>query len=246
MATMNLLQGNIRGSLGTQTGARAKGKNIMKARIWSKTPPNETQRNCVRSFECLNRISSAIAKKYWYWLGWHQGNMHKHNVIASKFSACIQDHKFNPSLISEVISEGSAIDARVFEVDMLAHEVVLDVYADLPLLNAGLQSACVMVFDGEGRVHLCEALKSPLFSVRIGGDLAPTFPYYFMAFSSTKENGKITLGNFTVKLTLPENVFYTENYPKINWWTVNPNYLYGEGAGLSTSENVLVVDGTIG
>lgn len=246
MATMNLLQGNVRGSIGTQTGVRAKGKNIMKAKIWSKTPPNQTQTNCVRSFECLNRVASAIAKKYWYWLGWNQGNMHKHNVVASKFSACIQDHEFTPSLISEVIPAGNAISAVDFRVDMVAHKVVLDVRANLPLLNEGLQSACLLVFDGAGHVHLCERMKTPLFSTEFQSDLAPVFPYYFMAFSSTKENGKITLQNFHLQMTLPENVFYTENYPKIRWWTVNPNYLYGEGAGLSTEDNVLVVDGTIG
>ena len=171
--------------------------------------------------------------------------MHKHNVVASKFSACIQNHDFDPSLISEVIPPGAAFTVRDFRVDMVAHKIVVDVRADLPLLNAGLQSACIMVFDGLGYVHLCEQMKTPLFSTEFQSDLAPNFPYYIMAFSSTKENGKITLQNFHLQMTLPENVFYTENYPRINWWTVNPNYLYGEGAGLSTEDNVLVVDGTI-
>lgn len=246
MATMNLLQGSVRGSIGNETGVRSKGRNVMKKKIWSKTPPNQTQTNCVRSFESLNRISSAVARKYWYWLGWRQGNMHKHNVVASKFSVCIQNHEFTPSLISEVIPSGNAFDVRDFRVDMVAHKVAVDVVADLPLLNEGLQSACVMVFDGAGHVHLCERMKSPLFVAEFESELAPVFPYYFMAFSSTKEKGKITLQNFHLQMTLPENVFYTENYPKIRWWTVQPDYLYGEGEGLSTSDDVLVVDGSIG
>ena len=245
MATVNLLQGGIRGTIGAETGVRKNGKNILKKRIWSKEPGNETQTKSVRSFECLNRISSSIAKKYWYWLGIRQGNMHKHNAVASEFKMCVRDHVFNPSRLSEIIPPGNQISVNQFSVDPLTGEIVVDVFANLPGMARGTQRALVMVFDGEGHVHLCEELKSPTFYTTFQTQLLLKFPYYLMCFSSTRDGKKITLQNFTLERTLPHNVFYTENFPNVRWWTEEPDRLCGEGAGISTSGQTLVVDGTI-
>lgn len=246
MATMNILQANIRGTIGAETGCRVKGKNVLKKRIWSKTPNNEVQEGSVRAFECLNRLSSSIAKKYWNWMGLKQGNMNKHNVIAHEFRAIVREHKFQPSNLSERIPLGDAIKVNAFSVDMTTSTVTVDLIALLSGIVAGKQSAVVVVCDGTGHVHLCEQLKSQVFSAKFESALLAKFPYYLIAFSSTREGNKIRLGNLVVKMTLPENIFYTENYDKIRWWTVEPNYLYGEGDGLTTSGETLVVDGTIG
>lgn len=245
MAEMNVLQGGIRGTIGAETGVRKNGKNILKKRIWSKAPGNETQTKSVRSFEALNRISSSIAKKYWYWLGIRQGNMHKHNAVASEFKVCVREHVFNPGRLAEVIKGGQRIKINEFTVDPITGNVVVDVFANLPGMARGTQRAIVMVFDGEGHVHLCEELKSPAFYTQFQAQLLLKFPYYLMSFSSTKEGKKITLQNFTLERTLPENVFYTENFPNVRWWTEAPDRLCGEGAGIRTEETTLVVDDTI-
>ena len=246
MAEMNLLQGSIRGSMGGQTGARVNGKNVVKKKIWSKTPGNETQTKCVRSFEALNRVSSAIAKRFWYYLGLRQGNMHKHNAVAKKFSAVVGGHVFNPAKFSVEIPEGNAFDVRKFKISPLEQKIELDIFADLPLLTQGVQQGLVSVFDGEGHVYVCEKLESTLYSVTVTENLMLSFPYYLLCFSSERTAKGWKLGNCTLRMTLPENVFYTENYPKIRWWTELPDKLCGEGVGVSTSGDVLVVDGYIG
>lgn len=246
MATMNLLQGGIQGSMGVHTGVRRHGKNIVKAKIWSKTPPNEVQTDSVRSFEALNRISAAIAKKFWYWMPFKQGNMHKHNVIASEFKSVVAAHTFNPAAIGEIIPAGDKITVSEFTVNPESGKITVSLAADLAGITGNWESVLVLVFDSHGDVYFSEKMTVPWLDTEIEAPLKIYFPYCLVAFSSTKRNGKITLGNFTLRRTLPENVFYTENYGKIRWWTEEPNRLCGEGAGISTSGVTLVVDGTIG
>jgi len=246
MAEMNLLRSDVTGSFGAHTGVRAKGKSIIKGKIWSKAPPNALQTNSLRAFEGLNRIASAVAKKYWYWLGFTQGNKHKHNVVASKFKIMVETHRFYPPRLSEVIPLGDKISLSDYHIDPISGKIELKVKAELPEIVSGRQSVLVMIFNGTGHIYYCERMKTPVLEVSMYAPVTTDFPYYAMAFSSTKEGKKIRLGNLAYQMTLPDNVFYTEPHTKIKWWTVAPNYLYGEGAGLSTEETTLVVDDTIG
>lgn len=243
MATMNLLQGNIKGSMGAHTGVRAKGKNIFKARIWSKTPMSNRQRNNVRSFEKLNRISSAIAKEFFPWLGFNTRNMNPHNAVASEFKCIIKNHVFYPPALSEVIPLSNRINIEEFAVDPIAQSVKITVRANIPGINAGTQAVLVIAFDGAGKTIFCKKMQTPLLEADFKHAVSYDFPFYIMAFSSTKEKKGFKLNDLTFKMTLPENVLYTEPYTSIRWWTVEPYYLYGEGADLWTQNNTLMIQG---
>lgn len=246
MGTMNLLQAGIKGSVGAHTGVRQKGKNVFKAKIWSKTPPTQKQKNNVRSFEALNRVSSAIAKTFWPWLGFTQGNMYKHNVVAQHFKCIIKTHTFFPPNLQEVIPLSNKIEIRDYTLDPITGQVDIKVFANLPGINIGDQSVVVCAFNGKGKVIFCERMKTPILTASFKSQINYDFPYYLICFSSTKANGRFILGDLAFSMTLPENVFYTEPHTKIRWWTVQPNSLYGEGLGLSTEDVTLVVDDEIG
>lgn len=246
MGTMNILQGGIKGSVGAHTGVRLNGKNVFKGKIWSKAPPTQMQKNNVRSFEALNRISGAIAKEFWQWLGYTQGNMYKHNVVARHFKPIIKNHTFYPPNLQEVIPLSNKIEIRDYTLDPITGQVNIDVYANLPGINIKTQSAVVVAFNGVGKVIFCKRMETPILTVSFQSQIDYNFPYYLVCFSSTKENGKYRLADLAFSMTLPENVFYTEPHTKIRWWTVQPNFLYGEGAGLSTDGVTLVVDDEIG
>lgn len=245
MGTMNLLQGGVKGSVGAHTGLRKHGKNVFKGKIWSKTPPSQKQKNNVRSFEALNRVSGAISKIFWSWLGFTQGNMYRHNVVARHFKCMIKTHTFFPPNLQEVIPVSNKIEIRDYTLDPITGQTNIDVFADLPGINIGTQSVLVCAFNGKGKVIFCERMKTPILTVSFKSQLDYNFPYYLICFSSTKSDGRFTLADLTFSMTLPENVFYTEPHTKIRWWTVQPNSLYGEGAGLSTEDVTLVVDDDI-
>ena len=96
MAIQELLKASYTGSLGETTGAKWKNKAVVKGKIWSKTPNSKTQTDSVRSFECLNRVASAIASQWFYRLGIKAVNMHKHNAVAKLLKSSVKTHEFTP------------------------------------------------------------------------------------------------------------------------------------------------------
>ena len=96
MAYFNLLAGNCIGTLGATYSARSKSGNVLKARPFSKSPSSTTQKNCVRAFEALNRISSKLAKTSWNLFNLSDAKTLKHNAIATFLKPCIQNHAFEP------------------------------------------------------------------------------------------------------------------------------------------------------
>lgn len=241
MGTMNLLQGGIKGSVGAHTGLRKHGKNVFKGRIWSKTPPSNLQKRNVRSFESLNRISSAISKEFWQWMGLKQGNMNKHNVVASFFKPIIKDHVFFPPNLQAIIPISDKIGVIDYSIDATTGEMHIQLSANIPGININTQAVIVCCFNSKGYVVYCKKMQSPLLDITFKTQITLDFPYYLIAFSSTKTDKGYKLSDLTFKMTLPENVFYTEPYTSIRWWTVEPNYLYGEGGDLSSTVDTLVI-----
>lgn len=241
MGTMNLLQGGIKGSVGAHTGLRKHGKNVFKGRIWSKTPPSNLQKNNVRSFEALNRISSAISKEFWQWMGLKQGNMNKHNAIASFFKPIIKDHVFFPPNLQTIIPLSNKIEIIDYSIDATTGEMHIEINANLPGININTQSVIVCCFNSKGYVVYCKKMTTPLLALTFKTQITLDFPYYIIVFSSTKTEKGYTLSDLNFKMTLPENVFYTEPYTSIHWWTVEPDKLFGEGGDLSSTVDTLVI-----
>jgi hypothetical protein len=105
MAEMNLLKSTFTGTLGRVTGANWKGKPVVKAKIFSKAPPSNAQTQSVRAFEALNRLSSAIAKQGFSYMGLSQKNLLPHNAVAKFLKPLVKNHVFDFTRAGEVIPQ---------------------------------------------------------------------------------------------------------------------------------------------
>lgn len=76
----------------------------VKAKIWSKAPPTETQTNSLVSFGYLQRFSSAIAKYTPNTPFIRESSMSYYNAVCQKFKTCLQNHAFVPEACETVFS----------------------------------------------------------------------------------------------------------------------------------------------
>lgn len=225
---MNLLRADIQGSVGELTGARYKGKSVIKGKIWSKAPANETQTKSVRAFEALNRISSAIARQYWQWLGLSAGKMLKHNAVAQWLKPVVKEHDFELANIADVIPNGDRLELENFKIDAQTGEVTAKIVSTLDEMDTGKQSYWFCICDGKGTVLYSASSILPQQELDFFAPLTGTEPYYFFAFSSTKTevNGKIKyiLSDFNIIQEYP----FAETVP---FTLSNPTFAVNTAAG---------------
>lgn len=199
MAEQKLIQGTFHGSVGTLTGAKWKDKEVVKQKIWSKTPASPAQKSSVRSFECLNRLSSAIAKAWWYKLGLSNAKMHKHNAVAKLLAPVVANHTFDPSAIEEVFkADGTGkIDAYTFDPETNLLEFSASTTLDVSAASGN--SWLVVAFSVTGEVFLCESpaaatITRSLF-VPVPADTEP----YVMVLTTQKDRRRVRYGGFALK-----------------------------------------------
>lgn len=204
---MNLLRADITGSVGEVTGARYKGKSVIKGKIWSKAPANQTQTDSVRAFESLNRLSSAIARQYWQWLGLSANKMLKHNAVAKWLKPCVKNHIFDPENIADVIPSGDHLILSGFDVNTETGEIKAKIESTLDDMDTGKQSYWFAICDSKGTVYYSASSILPQQQLSFFAALSGQEPYYFLAFSETKTeiNGKIkyVAGDFVVEMLVP-------------------------------------------
>jgi hypothetical protein len=110
MAEMNLLKGSFTGRLGRVCGTTWKGKAVVKASIFSKAPPSNAQTRSVRAFEALNRLSAAIARQGFTYMGLSQKTLLPHNAVAKFLKPLVKNHVFDIANTVEVIKkDGSQV-----------------------------------------------------------------------------------------------------------------------------------------
>lgn len=199
MATINLLKGSIQGSLGAFTGVRHKKTNVIKKKIWTKSPPSSKQTNAVRAFECLNRLSSVLAKKFWYHMGLSQGKMHKHNAVAKYLKPMVSEGQFSLLKLSAVIEDDGINQIPLCTFNQLnsqittTFEVVLTTADGLPISTIGL------IIDEHGRTYSADILTQETTTVKIGIPVNASNKVYGVTISSSIKNRKTWLHGLTIK-----------------------------------------------
>lgn len=241
MGKMDLLNANISGTVGAMTGQVYKGKSVLHARIWSRTPLNRTQKNSVRAFEALNRLSCAISKHWFYWLGIRADNMLKHNAVAHFLQPVVADHTFNIAVLPELFPDASLTALGSVDYNSETGQISFSAsyVGAVPLgINA---SWLVLVFDNAGHVFYSE---SPSESSITRSFIIPGNPAQkptVLVLASNKANGKYVLG-MAQRLPLVENgCFYTGRSTSSVWTYVSPAIARAVGAGVSVSGNTVVV-----
>ena len=194
MAFNNLLNGSFRGAVGTMVGEKWKNKKTVHTRVFSKSPPTEKQTKNVRAFECLNRLASAMANKFYPWLGLTNKEMYPHNAVARWLKPLIRDHSFNPEVIQSIIEKDDSAVIDEFEYDRATGKFKCKASTTIDPRDGSNESWLLTVLDSVGRVWYCESPKTKI--VEFERQIAISKNESLCAFTmvSKKVDGKFKLG----------------------------------------------------
>lgn len=153
MALQNLLSGGARGELGSYVTQRQKGKNIVKTKSLKKTAMRKASLDNFSAFAVLNRLSSALAKQWYYWLGLKPDNTLKHNQVAKMLKVCVATHTFNLDALETIFIPNPNVQITKFEVDYVNGKIIINANANLEG-EVGIDfSWIIVVLDKYGYIH---------------------------------------------------------------------------------------------
>lgn len=187
MAENKLLLGGFYGKAGSMVGQKWKDKIQVHARVFSKSPPSQLQTDNVRAFECLNRLSSALAKKWWPWLGLSDKEMHKHNAIAKWLKPLIATHTFEPDTLRSIIPNDGLAEITSLEYNQQTRFFTLDAHT---VLDVGTNPDCswlVCVGDTYGNIFYCESPSARSISLAFQVPIEPLQSLFAFTMVSQKE-----------------------------------------------------------
>lgn len=244
MAEVNLLTSSYTGKLGRTTGVKWKGKQIVKGKIWSKTPQSAAAKGSVRAFEALNRVSSAIAKKWFYWLGIKADKMLKHNAVARLLKDCVSNHVFTPSGFFPVFSKdgSNALISYTWNGETGFLSIEAETYKSGTVGRDF--SWLVLVFDQTGKVYYIETPETKRIDTSIYIPLQSEQEPFIMLLNSEKDGKRYRLGGLVLNYLVVSEVFYSELSKSSVWFyeeeteTAGTNY---DSVTVDTEEETLYI-----
>lgn len=109
MGKINILKAGYSGKTGQTYGVEKKDRFIVKAIPFSHTPHNYSQNQAKDKFIGLNRIASAIVKKFWYHLGLSDKNMYRNNALTRAWKQALEGDVFLLENLEKVIKNVGAL-----------------------------------------------------------------------------------------------------------------------------------------
>ncbi len=227
MAEMNILNGTYHGRLGRTTGVKWKNKEVVKGKIWSKTPNNETQTKSVRAFECLNRIASAIAKNWWQWLGLSDSKMLKHNAVARLLKDCVTGHTFTPAGFFPCFHKDgtNALLSHTWD-----NETKMLSFKAQTYLSGTLGrdfSWMVLVFDLKGKVYYVSVPPTKTVEISIYIPYENENEPFILLLNSVKDGKKYRLGGLVLNDFVVLETLYTELLRNSEWFYIADGEIAG-------------------
>jgi len=224
MAFFDLLKGSFTQKLGETYGSTWKGKAIIKAVPFSKAPPTKKQTDNVRAFECLNRLSSTIARIGFLNTGLDASQIHKHNAVAKFLKPVIKNHIFEPSNIKEVIPEGKNIYITALSFNKTTKNLIIGFDLSEKFVTVSGQQVFFIVFDNKGRTYYSRLLNPARFSTSITLDHSADLVYYAIVFLSTPTKKGFILDNFNMMEGLRMAYSYEEQPTGETWLNGKPTF----------------------
>lgn len=244
MAEQFLLKSTFHGSMGSLTGQKWKNKEVIHAKIWSKTPARPVQKDSLRAFEALNRVASAIAKHWWPWLGLKAVGMHKHNAVARFLAACVQNHVFGLGGFTKRFKSDGTAQINSWNYDKENGLLTFEAEAHLPQFTTRQQSWLVLVFDTQGRVFLCEVPTAQLIRRSLYIPAENEQEPFIITLTSTKDNKKYRLGGLSVNSYVINGILYTSFLKNSTWRFIPPNIISTDSPNVSVDEagNIVIIN----
>lgn len=153
MATQNLLSGGMRGSVGQLVGQQYKGLNIVKTKSLNNTAQRQVNKDSFAAFSVLNRIASALAKQWYYWLGLTPDNTLKHNQVAKLLKACVATHQFDIKTLGTIFTPNPEIAIDNFTNNFETGEIRIRAHCNLQGEVNVAFSWIVLVIDKYGYIY---------------------------------------------------------------------------------------------
>lgn len=160
MAFQQFIKGSFNGRVGSVVGQKWKNKTQLHARVFSKSPPTEKQTKNVRAFECLNRLSSAMAKTWFPWLGLSAKEMYPHNAVSRWLKPLIASHQFEPEVIRQLIEEDGQAVLEEFQFNRATGQFNCIASTTINPAPGSNESWLVTVLDSTGKVYICESPRA--------------------------------------------------------------------------------------
>ena len=109
MGKINILKAGYSGKTGQTYGVEKKDRFIVKAVPFSHTPHNHLQNQAKDKFIGLNRIASAVVKKFWYYLGLSDKSMYRNNALTRAWKQALEGDVFLLENLKKVIPNVGAL-----------------------------------------------------------------------------------------------------------------------------------------
>lgn len=223
MGTLNFTKGQIRGTLGNQYGTARKSANVMSIKPVGPYHPAQVNTQCVRAFEALNRVSSAVASLCFPWLGLPAKNRMKHNVIASWLKPLVKDHVFNLANFEEIAPPDNSIFIDTWERNVKTGAFTLQMHTSAPVSRADGSLWFVFVLDATGRAIYRAAPSSQSLSTVIQTNPFQTGGFSLFAFRVEKRRTRYFYRGFVMLggLLIDDGVLFTSRAPNPAGWQID-------------------------
>lgn len=109
MGKINILKAGYSGKTGQTYGVEKKDRFIVKAVPFSHTPHSHSQNKAKDKFIGLNRIASAVVKKFWYYLGLSDKSMYRNNALTKAWKQALEGDVFLLENMEKVIPNVGAL-----------------------------------------------------------------------------------------------------------------------------------------
>lgn len=188
---VNILKASFRGKVGSVYGDDSRGVAKVKAIPFSHAPTKESVKQQCRAFECLNRVSSGIAKYGWAYLNLSDKKMLRHNAVASWLKAGVGNASFDFSKLAETIGTNGTTEIETVSVNRLSGSFSINFsLTGVPVPDNKNNAVVVLLCDDTGKVILGDNPKSNDYSFSGVARLFTERRYFVVVFQSFKNNGK--------------------------------------------------------
>lgn len=235
MGKINILKAGYSGKTGQTYGIEKKDGYIVKAIPFSHTPHNDSQVKAKDRFVGLNRIASAVVKKFWNYLGLSDKNMYRNNALCKYWKSSLIGDSFRLENLKEVISQSETlkITSELFN----ANELKFIYSAQDSTPGAGVKEQYIYIaIVTDKNITKADAVakgNSVILSTTFDNI---SFAYFqIWAFKSVRESKKWNLRGLSVSdpvfVIIVDEVFYVNRWG----WHVMP-YIIDEVLYLSPED----------
>lgn len=237
MARFNFSKGAFRGTLGNQYGTARKSTPVISIKPIGPHHAAQINKQCVRAFEALNRLSSAVASLCFPWLGLSAKNRLKHNVVAEWLKPLVRGHVFNLASFAEIAPPDSSITIDEYSRDTTTGAITLQLSTTAPISRADGSLWFVFVLDNTGRAIYKVAPDSQVLSTVIQTNPFQQGGFSLFAFRVEKRHSRYFYRGFTMLggLLIDDGVLYTSRAPQPAGWQIEEKRLIITDASVSIS-----------